>query len=131
MRTRSCRNNAGFTLLEIMAALCLFGIAALGMAHVFASNISLNTRSERTTEAIEAGQQYLDELRVSDPSTFPTGGGTTTKTIPIGGKNYDVTATYCADATYCTSNNLRYIEIEVKHNNQTYYEVDTIFTQLR
>ena len=126
MRTRI----KGFTLIELMVALALFGVAVLSMARVFANNISQNTRNERITEAIEVGTRFLDELRVQDPTTMPTSGATSVESYTIGSRQYDVTATYCGTGATCTTN-LRQIHIDVKHKSILYYSVDTIFTQLR
>lgn len=131
MKQTTGRVQDGFTLLELMVAFSLFSVAALSMANVFASNVRFNTRNERTTEAVEVAQQYLDELRVLDPATFPGAGASTTKTFSINGKSYLATATYCSPSTYCTSGNIKAIHVRVTHNSTVYYEVDTVFTELR
>lgn len=125
------RSSTGFTLLEMLIAIAIFSIGALAMAQVFATNITLNTQSERRTEAIEAAQQYLDSLRVEDPSTWLAEGAGDAQEITVNGHHYTIEPTFCARDSYCTSRNIRQLSLVVKKNGQPYYEIETVFTQLK
>ena len=138
MRTRNliatghCRNaETGFTLLEVLVSISIFTIAALGMAKAFTDHLSVNTRSERRSEAIAAAQQVLDDLRTQDPATFPTTGAAPVVNVPFGERTYEVHVFYCTDDTYCSSANVRQLHTEVRLNGTIFYQVDTVYAQLR
>ena len=123
--------QSGFTVMESMVAIALFSISALAMANVFAKNISYNTTNEIKTGAIEAAQQVLDEARFSDPSFFPNGGQVANEDVKIGNRTYNTSTTYCRTPTYCTSNTIRSLYVQVQYKGTTYYEIETVYTQLR
>lgn len=124
------KKQSGFTLLEVMVSMVLFGMVSATMAPIFTSQIRYNTRSERKTAAIEAAQQILDELRGEDPSTFPGAGAETTHNITIDQKNLTVIVSYCRNVTHCTINS-RHLTAEVYLSNEKIYSVETVFTKLQ
>ncbi len=63
-KLRTSKNNEGFSLIEILIALFLLGIALLGMAQLFAFSVLNNSRSEKMTNATFLAQQQIDFLRI-------------------------------------------------------------------
>lgn len=127
-------SSKGFTLIETLVSLSIFSIAALGLAKAFSDNIRTNTNNERRTSAIMAVQQVLDRLRQSDPATLPSSNSTTVETKTVGFRNFVVTTTYCPTSvatTYCTSPNIRYLNLKAELSGVNVYEVNTIYAQLR
>lgn len=125
------KNNAGFTLIEVLASMGLFAIFATMTATAFIGNIKFNHESELKSEAIQAAQQVMDDYRTQDPTLLPTS-GTVTRTITIGARSYTVVTTFCpSGSTYCTSVNLRHLKNTVSKSGQILYEVESIFSQLQ
>lgn len=131
MMKRLAAPNAGFTLLEVLVSMVIFSIASAAMAQSFLTHLTMNNRSERRSEAIASAQQVLDQIRTEDPTSLPASGSASPVTVTMGPRTYTVTATYCGDNTFCTSNNIRHIGIEVAYRNTVIYEVETVYSQLR
>ncbi|NLF25020.1 MAG: type II secretion system protein [Deltaproteobacteria bacterium] len=122
---------AGFTLVEVLVALGVLALVTSAVAPSFLRFMHYNTRTEIKTEAIQAAQRVLDELRLSDPRTLPTSGSTPSETVMVGGRSYDVTVSYCENATYCPSENTRHLTVDVVYKGEQVYEVETVYTRLR
>ncbi len=123
-------NSRGFTLIELMFSLLLFGVTASAMTSGFRAMQQQNLQNEVRSGAIGAAQQVLDELRLTDPTTLPTN-GSASQNITYGARTYTVTTSYCALSSYCTSSSIRQIRLGVTYDGQTRYQVDTVFCQLR
>ena len=128
---RLLRRNRGFTLLEVLVSLVIFSLASAAMATSFLTHLQRNNQTERRSEAIAAAQQILDQIRTEEPTALPNSGSDSPVDITMGNRTYAVTATYCSDPTYCTSNNIRHIRVTVDYRDETIYEVETIYAQLR
>ena len=123
-------NQRGFTILELLIALGIFSIVSSAMAPAFIGYLKFNTASEIRSEASSAAQQTLDELRVFDPATMPSSGSDPVLALTVGLRQYDVTVSYCVNATYCTAAS-RHIQVEVAYSGKTVYQVETVYTQLK
>lgn len=68
------RFEAGFTLLEVLAAISIFMIGILAIASMQASALRGNSASMGMTEAVNAGQAMVERIMAMpfDPSTFPS-----------------------------------------------------------
>ncbi len=128
--TRARLNSAGFSLIEGLVSISIFSIFSVFISQAFIVHLGTNTRSENSSLAIFAAQKVLDDLRQQDPATMPTT-GTATQTVTIDGKPFSVVTAYCSPNTYCTSTNIKAIKITVNYRNKKFYEVDTVFSQLR
>jgi len=53
----------GFTLVEVVLAIAIVGIALLGLAQLFTYSVLINSRSERMTNATFLAQQRIEFLR--------------------------------------------------------------------
>ncbi len=123
--------ESGFTLLEVMAAMLVFGLVLGGMAPVFGSVLKRNSDMEIRGGSIAAAQQVLDTLRLTDPNLLPSSGSSPTQTITIDGRDYLVTTTFCLEASFCSSANTRHITVGVTYKGEATFAVETVFTQLR
>ena len=123
--------DKGFTLIEIMVALVVFGIVMAALPVAFMSHLTYNTRMEKKTGALNAAQQVLDNLRVQDPSTLPISGVVGPQAVSMNDTNYQVLTYFCENSHYCNTSTSRHIRVAVKENNETLYEVQTVFTRLK
>lgn len=65
-------NNKGFTLLEVLIAMCLLAIAMLGLATLQSRGIRGNDLGNRTTQAIGLAQDQLEQLiHIASGGNFP------------------------------------------------------------
>ena len=79
------RSNRGFTLIEVMIAILIFGLTA-GAISVASSQAITSTRQiEEQTEARWVAQNYLTELRLQQ--RLPEAGTKTTK-VSVNNKNW-------------------------------------------
>jgi prepilin-type N-terminal cleavage/methylation domain-containing protein len=121
----------GFTLVEVLVAFTILGLLTASMWPAFNNQQKVNRDMELRTAAIQAAQLTLDNLRFEDPSTMINDGEIQTTNVVIGDKSFTVVSQFCADTTYCTSNNIRFIEVKVSYLNDQIYEVSTVYTKLR
>ncbi len=123
-------NRRGFTMIEVLVALSLFGIITAGITSVFVNHLKYNSVAGQRTGAIDAAQQQLDNLRKDDPTTMPVTGNTTSS-IVIGTRTYSVVTKYCTVSSYCSSVNQRHLRVEVSYIGTLLYVVETVYTKLR
>jgi prepilin-type N-terminal cleavage/methylation domain-containing protein len=124
------RDDAGFSLMEVLMSMVLLGVVGAGLAPGMLMNVKAITRNELRSESIAAAQQVLDDLRTEDPTTLPSTGDTEA-TASINGRTFDITTYYCLESTICDSGNSRHLTVEVRYKNERIYGVETVFTQLR
>lgn len=122
--------NRGFSLIEVMASIAIFGIVAAGMTSSFVQLQKTNLANEIRSGAMGAAQKVMDELRVEDPAALPSNGSSAPQIITIQGRDYSVTTSYCPNATYCSST-MRMLRVSVNYRSQKRYEVDSIYCQLQ
>ena len=53
----------GFTLIEVLVAVFLVGVAVMGLAQIFTLTVLNNSRSDRMANATYLAQQRIDFLR--------------------------------------------------------------------
>lgn len=123
-------NHRGFTLIEVMIAVAIFGLVIAGMAPAFAAHIRFNTESELRSNAIAAAQHTLDELRFEDVTSMPSSGSVGPTNVVVGDKTFQVVRTFCGTASYCTSNRIRHIRVEVSYRERVIYGIETVYTDL-
>lgn len=124
-------NNQGFSLLEVLAALSIFGLLAAGMGPIFMQQLSHNRLAEVKTEAMGAAQIVLDRIRTQDPATLPSTGSGSAQSVVVGARTYSVTPSYCEDNSFCTSSNVRHVRVRVHYNGQQVFVTQTVYAQLR
>jgi prepilin-type N-terminal cleavage/methylation domain-containing protein len=57
------KKRKGFTLIEVVLAIAIVGIALLGLAQLFTYSVLINSRSEKMTNATFLAQQRIEFLR--------------------------------------------------------------------
>lgn len=125
------RNQKGFTLIETIVALGVFGIASAAIANGFVTQMRTNNQNTQRGESIAAAQFILDQQRVIDPTSMPTTGTSAPTNVVVGSHTYSVTITYCAVPAYCVSPNVRHLRVNVSYQTVLRYSVDTVYAQLR
>ena len=121
---------AGFTLVEVMVALGIFGIVIAQIVPSFAAHMRYNSIGERRTQAMAAAQHLLDHVRFMDPQTLPSS-GTTTSPVTIDSRVYSVVTTYCERAEFCMSPASRHLKVTVNYQGQVQYETETVYTRMQ
>ena len=124
-------HQQGFTLVEVLVALGIFAFLISVASSSLRMNMTTNYRGQLRFEAAQAAQTIIDEIRYEDVSELPTSGLEDVREIHIDTtRSYEVHVEYCSDTTHCTSNDVRQIEVWVKHRGQTIYQTETIFTAM-
>ena len=120
----------GFTLLEVMITLSILGLVLATMVPVFIGHSQHQSLSEIRTGAALAAKEKLDDLRFLEFASIPTSGSSTPESISVGGKDYQVVATYCSNSTYCASSETRHITVSASYSGVKVYEIQTIYSSL-
>ena len=126
-----CKEERGFSLLEIMVSLSVFSIAAAGFLPAFNSFTGRNSHSHTKVNALQAAEQVLDLIRVSNPSDLPSSGNDGGQTIQVGKSTFNVVTYYCEQTSLCTTNSTRHIRVKVEKNNEEILNIQTVFTALK
>lgn len=124
-------NERGLTLVEVLIALALLGVAAGAMLTAFSGQLRANALSERRAWSISAAEMELEALRMQDPELMPTSGSSTPRLVPVGDLTFEVVTHYCERAELCPTTTSRYVRVEVRSQGSNSYDVEAIFTQLR
>jgi prepilin-type N-terminal cleavage/methylation domain-containing protein len=120
----------GFTIIETLIALVIIGIAVAAASSTLITNLKSNRHGQLAFEGAQAAQTIIDQLRYDTVANMPTSGSDSVRQVTSQtNRRYDVYVSYCADNTFCSSNNVRQLSIDVKHNDITVYTTQTIFTQ--
>lgn len=120
------RRTAGFSLIEALVAVSIFGVALAAIVPSFVFYSQTNLTSQRRTEATAIAQQVVDGLRQKDFAAWDASGKT--YTLSAGGGSYEAKLTYCTAALTLCNSGARHLKVEVNQNGKTYYEVETVFT---
>jgi prepilin-type N-terminal cleavage/methylation domain-containing protein len=131
LNRQSKLNDSGFTLIEVMVAMLVFGVVMSTMPSVFVAHLRYNQRAEIKTASMHAAQRVLDSYRVVDPSSLPSSGSVTEANIVIGSYTFSPTTSFCSQASYCITNNNRHIKVDIAYDGENTYTVETVFTKLR
>ena len=122
-------NSRGTSLIETVAALAILGIALAAAVPAFMIQLETNTFAEHHSGAVAAAQQVMEDLRFQDPSTLPSAGAAPPQTIAAGSEVYTVIVRFCVQSSFCDSNS-RHVRVEVFHDGQQIYSVESVFTRL-
>lgn len=120
----------GFSLLECLVALAILGMILAGVVPAFFHYMDVNTRNELRTGAIAAAQEQMELTRGVDPQSMPSSGSAGPVFIDVGGREFEVLTTYCANAGYCGTDT-RHVVVEVSFGGNTLYRTETVYTRLR
>lgn len=125
------KTNRGFSIIEVMVSMVILAIVIANILPAFAYQMRVNTRAELRTQAMEAGQRVVDDLRFIPPNTLPTAGAGTINYVTIGDRTYLVTPHYCLRAAYCAAASSRHITVRVAFKGTQLYETETVYTTLQ
>lgn len=120
-------NEKGFSLLETLAAIAVLAIFLPVVTSSFLVNLRSNMNAQIRYESIQAAQSVLDELRFEDISALLPEANP--RDVTIGGRVFQVQVTYCENATFCPSPEIKHVSIDVSYRSDLIYETDTIFTE--
>lgn len=85
---RTPSTEAGFSLVEVMVAMLVFLVAAVGLAQLLAMTTRMHLTAQNTTEATRLAEGKLDELTALDFVTDPSIQITTTDVLETNVSNY-------------------------------------------
>jgi len=125
------RSERGFTIIEVMVALGMFGVVSAMMATSMVQMQRTNYENEIRSNAYAAAQLVLDDYRSQNISLLPSTGNAPVQNIVISGRTFQVTPTFCLTPSDCTSTNVRGIRASVSYRNQVRYFVDTVYARLQ
>ena len=118
----------GFTLIEVIVALAIFGILLASVPMSYIVQMRFNTHAENTFLATSAAETVLDALRMETIKNLPSHGDRQ-ETLTINSKDLEVITEFCKNSKYCDSAT-RHISIKVLLNEKVLYTVETVYTQL-
>jgi len=120
--------NEGFGLIEAVVALTLLGVMLVSLLPALSANMSTSTTGDLRTGAVAAAQETLDRLRFSGEA-WPASGSR--EDVSSGETIYNVEITHAplCDLADCIDD-ARRVALEVSHNGQVLYQVETAFTAL-
>lgn len=130
------RNQNGFTFIELMISVLIFGIVASGMTGSLIQNRPLNEFSAVKANGSLFAQERLEHYRSLDIASIPSTGSATTS-VTQDGTTYTIKASFCPTnlnkcsitTSPCTlSNNarLRQVAIEVNDGSKNLVCISTI-----
>lgn len=125
------RKQGGFTLIEVLFSITLFGVILIGLIPAFVFQLRMNTLSELRSNAAMAAQAKLDELRFTNITDIPASGSSAEEDIAIGDRVFQVITHYCETAAYCATGNNRQVRVAVTYNGEPQYAVETVYTRLQ
>ena len=64
-RQRTCLDNHGFTLIEVLVAMVTFSIGSLGVAALLTTSMKANTMAHHRSFAVALAQDKVEEVRAS------------------------------------------------------------------
>ena len=64
-RPRTCPDNHGFTLIEVLVAMVTFSIGSLGVAALLTTSMKANTMAHHRSFAVAFAQDKVEEVRAS------------------------------------------------------------------
>jgi len=124
------KQQRGFSLIEVMTAMALFGVVTTGMIPVFLAHARFNHDTHRRSSAVAAAQIVMDSLRTQNPAEMPSSGSTVFEDVEVDSTHFVVVAYYCLEANYCSSKT-RHVRVEVDYGGKLYFTLDTVYTKLR
>ena len=129
-------SESGFSLLEAMVSLLVLLAMMAGILPVFMSWRLSTIQNSIKTGAISISQEILDELRQDPNVSGWDSSGSQTKmpsgesiaSIEYEGRTFNASLTYCSNSQFC-STSTRQITLDVSHNNETIYSIETVYTE--
>lgn len=128
---RRPQTTQGFSLIEVLVALLVLGLAMTTLISALLANTSLNTKVDRKAEAIRISEERLESFRQSGNYGTLIGKGTTTETVTRRGQQFTVQTTFCptgvAPSMKCSTTAV-YIRLDVKQGVTLLQRAETFYT---
>ncbi len=111
---KSPRNEAGFTLLEILVAIMVFGLLTTSVFYFLGQQNSMSTKAADSEKSLTLAKLVLDSLKVTPYDSLVSGGDTVNErylrswyvsvnrdeaNIPTGSRQVDVTISWPLNGT--------------------------------
>ncbi len=125
----SLNNQNGYTILEVLVAIAILAIVISYSSTAVVNQVGANYKAVVRSEAAQAAQSVIDDLRNMDVPSMKTSGADAPLDVTVNaGRTYSVLVEYCKNATYCTSAEARHVSVSVEHNSKDVYKTETVFT---
>ena len=121
----------GFTVVEVLVSMAIFGIVMAAMPAVFIAHAKINERMEIKTGALAAGQLVMDAYRAVDLTTLPTTGEGSEQNVTVNDRSFTVTPIFCEKSSYCLSAKSRHIKLLIAYEEEEVAKLETVYTSLR
>ncbi|WP_295822451.1 type II secretion system protein [uncultured Deinococcus sp.] len=121
----------GITIVEVLVAMLVLGIAMGSVMSGLLANTSVNSRVGYKAEAIRVAEEKLEGYRQDGNYNGLSAKPPVTETVIRKDIPYTVKTTFCpADkpTSMVCSNTAVYIRVEVKHGTTDLYSADTYYT---
>lgn len=119
----------GFTLLEVLVALLILGVALAALMSALLANTGLNSRVSRAAEAIRLSEDVLEGYRQA--GNYGDLRQDKQETVQRNNVSYTVVTDFCptdAPSSMACSDSAAYIRLEVKDGNTILHRVETYYT---
>ena len=140
-------NAQGFSIIEMLVALVILGVALTSILPVFINYANINRRTAVRAEAISVAEQVMDELRQRNFAQWDAyresvkASGIQIATVKDndnsdGGRTYipmvswcdkDLKLTLCKGDNADKDNQQRHVQVTVNFNGQAQYSVTTVY----
>ncbi len=125
------KKAGGFTLIELLVAITILTTIVASVNLSLTTHLKANHFAKIREEGAKAAQSVIDELRFEKVSDLPSSGTEAPWSVTIDpSRVYLVYVTYCDKAEFCTSDDIRYVSLEVKLQDEVVYKTNTVFTAL-
>ncbi len=140
-------NQAGFSIIEMLVALVILGVALTSILPVFINYATVNRNTEIRAEAVSAAERVMDGLRQrsfnqwGDFETVMERDGVEVATgdpndTTDNGRTYEVAMEWCnqpeTGLSLCDANGQqRHVRVNICLNSQLQYSVTTVFTSVQ
>lgn len=121
----------GFTVVEVLVSMAVFGVVMAAMPAVFVAHAKINERMTIKTGALAAGQLVMDAYRAQDLTTLPASGEATAQTVTVNERNFTVTPIFCENASFCLTEKSRHIKLVISYEGEDIASLETVYTSLR
>jgi prepilin-type N-terminal cleavage/methylation domain-containing protein len=143
-RPKISHSNLGFSLVETMVALVIFGAMVGTMLPMFGAYKVKTINNDIRLGASAVTQRVMDDLRRANVRNLPNAGtvealpsapdgtGESTHAMSYKGKVYRVAITYCSPNTDCDADSRR-VAVKAYFGDGTdpIFQLETVYTELR
>ncbi|WP_162621413.1 type II secretion system protein [Deinococcus arenae] len=126
--------QAGFTIIELLVALAVLGIAMATIMSAMLANTNLNNKVEKQANAMRVAEQVMESYR--QRSDYGTLRAPLSQNVTMNGRTYTAMTTFCPtdlpSATLSSmpcNNTSVYIRVEVRDGITALQKVESYFTQ--